>query len=65
MSHNKFLRFGSVGVQMAVLIYLGSELGKYLDAEYTSEGSVFTAVCVIAAVALSMYQLIRALPKDE
>lgn len=50
---------------MAVLIYLGSELGKYLDAEYTSEGSLYTALCVIAAVALSMYQLIRALPKDE
>ena len=28
MTKNKFLRFSAVGVQMAVLIYLGSELGS-------------------------------------
>ena len=65
MGQNKFLRFSTVGVQMAVLIYLGAELGKYLDAKYTSESNLFTAICVLFSVGLSMYQLIRALPKDE
>jgi hypothetical protein len=65
MAQNKFLRFSSVGVQMAVLIYLGSELGKYLDEKYDSEKNIYTALCVIAAVGISLYQLIAALPKDE
>jgi hypothetical protein len=50
MAQNKFLRFSSVGVQMAVLIYLGSELGKYLDEKYASEKNLYTALCVMAAV---------------
>ena len=65
MAKNKFLRFSAVGVQMAVLIYLGSELGKYLDEKYASEKNIFTALCVIAAVGISLYQLITALPKEE
>lgn len=65
MIKNKFLRFSAVGVQMAVLIYLGSELGKYLDEKYASEKNIFTALCVIAAVGISLYQLITALPKEE
>jgi hypothetical protein len=44
MSDKKFMRFSTLGVQMAVLIYLGSELGKYLDEKYTSEKGVYTAV---------------------
>ena len=65
MTRNKFLRFSAVGVQMAVLIYLGSELGKYLDEKYASEKNIFTALCVLAAVGISLYQLITALPKEE
>jgi len=65
MTQNKFLRFSAVGVQMAVLIYLGSELGKYLDEKYASEKNFYTALCVMVAVGVSLYQLMTALPKDE
>ena len=65
MPHNKFLRFSSFGVQMAVLTYLGSELGKYLDEKYASEKNLYTALCVMVAVGASLYQLITALPKEE
>jgi hypothetical protein len=60
----KFLRFASAGVQMAVLIYMGSALGKYLDAQYPSEKNWFTIFCVMSAVAISFYLLIKELPKD-
>lgn len=60
----KFLRFGSLGVQMAVLIYAGSELGKYLDIKYPSDNNWYTMVCVLAAVVISFYQLIKELPKN-
>lgn len=65
MADNKFLRFSSLGVQMAVLIYLGSELGKYLDVKYESEKNLYTAICVVSAVAISLVQLVREMPKDE
>jgi hypothetical protein len=50
---------------MAVLIYLGSELGKYLDIKYESEKNMYTAICIMSAVAISMIQLIREMPKDD
>jgi len=60
----KFLRFGSLGAQMAVLIYAGSELGKHLDDQYPSDKNWYTIVCTLAAVAISFYQLIKELPKN-
>jgi len=65
MAKNNFIRFSYVGVQMAVLVYLGSELGKYLDEKYASANNGYTAFCVILAVGISIYHLISALPKDE
>ncbi|MBL6670351.1 MAG: AtpZ/AtpI family protein [Flavobacteriales bacterium] len=65
MSDKKFMRFSTLGVQMAVLIYLGSELGKYLDEKYASEKGLYTAVCVMAAVGISLYQLVKEMPKDD
>jgi len=40
-------------------------LGKYLDEKYASEKNLYTAICVMAAVGISLYQLIRELPKYE
>ena len=61
----KFMRFGSLGIQMGVLIYLGSELGKYLDHKYPSEKNWYTMGCTLLAVGLSFYYLIKEMPKDE
>lgn len=60
----KFLRFGSLGAQMAVLVYAGSELGKYLDAKYLSENNRYTMACILVALVISFYQLIKELPKN-
>ena len=49
---------------MAVLIYAGSELGKYLDDRYPSDKNWYTIACVMAAVGMSFYQLVKELPKD-
>ena len=59
------MRFSTLGVHMAVLIYLGSELCKYLDEKYASEKGLYTAVCVMAAVGISLYQLVKEMPKDD
>ncbi|HCP40967.1 MAG TPA: hypothetical protein DIT65_04165 [Cryomorphaceae bacterium] len=63
-NERKFLRFGSLGAQMAVLIYAGSELGKYLDTKYPADKNWYTMACVLGAVAISFYQLIKELPKN-
>ena len=60
----KFLRFGSLGIQMGVLIYLGSELGKYLDNKYPSENNRYTIIFILGSVGISFYQLIKKMPKD-
>ena len=60
----KYLRFATAGIQMAVLIYLGSAIGKYLDAQYPSEKNWYTIIGVMSAVAISFYLLIKELPKD-
>ena len=49
---------------MAVLIFAGSELGKYLDAKYPSDKNWYTIACVMGAVAISFYQLVKELPKE-
>jgi hypothetical protein len=49
---------------MAVIIYLGSRLGKYLDTTYPSHGEYYTMICTLLAVAVSFYQLIKEMPKD-
>lgn len=49
---------------MAILIYVGSELGKYLDARYPADKNWYTIGCVMAAVGISFYQLIKELPKE-
>lgn len=60
----KFLRFGSVGVQMAVLIYAGAEIGKHFDAKYPADKNWYTIFGTLLAVGISFYLLIKELPKE-
>jgi hypothetical protein len=44
---------------MAVTIYLGNLLGKYLDELYGDGGSVYTKVVTLVAVFLAIFIVIR------
>lgn len=60
----KFIRFASAGIQMGVLIWAGSQAGKYFDAKYPMEKNWFTIGFVMLAVIISFYLLIKELPKE-
>ena len=55
---NTLARFSGVGVQMAVTIWLGAELGKWLDIKYPNDHEIYTIVCTLLAVGISLYSLI-------
>lgn len=56
---NRFLRLSGIGAQMAVTVYLGATLGKWLDAKYPSNKNWFTIGLTIFAVAISLYSILR------
>lgn len=55
---NTVLQLSGVGLQMGITIYLGSELGKWLDTTYPNERGWYTIGVTLFAVAISMYHLI-------
>lgn len=55
---NTFITLSGVGMQMGVTIWLGAQLGKWLDEKYPFEKNWFTIGCVLFAVGISLYNLI-------
>lgn len=55
----RFLHLTGFGLQMGLTIYLGAQLGKYLDQQYPHEKNWFTIGFTLLAVAISLYNLLR------
>jgi hypothetical protein len=55
---NTVFQLSGIGIQMGVTIWLGAQLGKWLDTEYPNEKGWFTIGITLTAVAISMYHLI-------
>ncbi|MCT4624009.1 MAG: AtpZ/AtpI family protein [Schleiferiaceae bacterium] len=60
---NTIVRFSGVGIQMGVTIWLGVQLGKWLDQKYPNEKGWFTIACTLFAVVASMVSLVTQLNK--
>ena len=56
---NPFLRFTSIGLQMGLTIYLGSELGKWLDVKYSNEQQLYYKIVSLLAIFLAIFTVIR------
>lgn len=54
---NKYLQLTSIGFQMGITVYLFAQFGKWLDTKYPHEKQVYTFICVIIAVAISVYSI--------
>jgi membrane protein DedA with SNARE-associated domain len=50
---------------MAVTIYLGNLLGKYIDRVAESGSDIFTKIITLLAVFLSMFMIIRQVIKSQ
>jgi len=58
---NKFVRFTSAGLQIGVTIWLGNEIGKWLDTRYnkTFFESTVTLFSVFVAIYLVIVQVMK------
>jgi len=63
---NKFVRFTSIGLQIGITIWLGNELGNWLDNRYSKE--YFEPIITLFAIFISLYLVISQvikLSKDD
>lgn len=51
-------KFSGVGVQLGVTIWLGVELGEWLDTKYPNEKGWFKIGCTFFALVVSLYSLV-------
>jgi len=59
----KYARFSAVSFQMGATIFLGAYGGKLLDEKYSGDKKWFTIIFTLAAVALSLYVVLRQVNK--
>jgi F0F1-type ATP synthase assembly protein I len=60
---NRYLELMGIAAQMGATIFLGAYLGKWLDARYPSQKQWYTITCTLAAVALSLYVVLKQVNK--
>ena len=60
---NTAFQLSGIGIQMGVTIWLGAQLGKWLDAKYPSDKNWFTIGITLFAVGISLYHLIAQVNK--
>ena len=63
-----YLRYSSLGFQMAITIGLGAWAGTYLDEKYKTEQPYYSIALILFAIAIALYQVIKEviqLSKDD
>ena len=59
----RFIVLIAVASQMGITIFLGTSLGKYLDAKYQGERPWFTITLTLFALLISLYSVLQTLNK--
>lgn len=54
-----YVKFSGVAIQMGATIFIGAYSGKFLDQKYEVEAKWFTIGLTLAAVGLSLYNVLR------
>ena len=54
-----YLRFSSLGFQMAITIGLGAWAGTYLDNRFQTEKPYYSIGIILVAIAIALYQVIN------
>jgi F0F1-type ATP synthase assembly protein I len=55
----RYARLSGIGLQMGVTIFLGAQLGRYLDGKYPSDKKWWTIGLTLFAVVASLYSVLR------
>lgn len=58
-SNKNYLKYSSLGFQMAITIGLATWGGQYLDGKYENEQPIFTIILILLGIAIALYQVIR------
>ena len=59
----RFIVLITVASQMGITIFLGANLGKFLDAKYQTEKAWFTIVLTLFGLLVSLYSVLQTLNK--
>lgn len=63
--YNSYLKYSGLGIQMAVTIYLGHQLGLYLDDHFEISSGLWSKIITMVAVFLSTFVIIRQVIKSS
>ena len=50
-----YARLSGIGMQMAVTIFAGALIGRWIDGKYPNEKNIFTIIFTLVFVAASLY----------
>ncbi len=56
---NYWLSLTGIALQMGVIVFLGAKGGQWLDEKYSDGGNTYTVFLTLAAVAISMYLVVK------
>jgi F0F1-type ATP synthase assembly protein I len=54
-----YLKYSSLGFQMAITIGLGAWLGTFLDEKYKTPKPYYTIAIILASIFIALYQVIK------
>lgn len=60
---NPYIRFTTIAFQMGITIYLGSELGKWLDVKFPNDNQLFYKIISLVAIFIAIYSVIKQVQK--
>jgi len=60
---NPYIRFTSIAIQMGLTIWLGSQLGGWLDSKYGDDSQLYFKIVTLFSVFIAMYAVIKQVVK--
>ena len=62
---NSYIKYSSIGTQMAIIIFGGAFLGDYVDKQQDSPTGIYTIIFSLISVFLSLYYAIKEILKHH
>lgn len=56
---NPFIRFTTIALQMGLTIWLGSQLGSWMDVKFDNQDEQYHKIVTLVAVFIAMFTVIR------
>ena len=62
---NSYIKYSSLGIQMAVIIIAGTFFGDFLDIKNRSEAPVYTIIFSLLSIFLALYYVVQKIIKQN